>query len=43
MKIPKEELPFIFEPFYRADKSHNRAIGGLVINLVVKNKLRKIF
>jgi signal transduction histidine kinase len=33
--IPEEELPFIFERFYRADKSRNRKTGGCGIGLAV--------
>lgn len=33
--IAKEELPFIFERFYRADKSRNRATGGSGIGLTI--------
>ena len=33
--IPEEELPFIFERFYRADKSRNRKTGGAGIGLAV--------
>jgi signal transduction histidine kinase len=33
--IPEEELPFIFERFYRADRSRNRATGGSGIGLTI--------
>lgn len=33
--IPKEELPFIFERFYRTDLSRNRKTGGVGIGLTI--------
>ncbi len=31
--IPKDSLPYIFDPFYRVDSARNRAVGGFGIGL----------
>lgn len=33
--IPEEDIPFVFERFYRADKSRNRMTGGSGIGLTI--------
>lgn len=33
--IPEEELPYLFQPFYRVDKSHNRNTGGSGLGLYI--------
>lgn len=37
--IPTEDLPFIFERFYRADKSRNRLTGGAGIGLAIAKSI----
>ncbi len=37
--ISKEELPYIFERFYRADKSRNRTTGGSGIGLTIAKSI----
>jgi len=37
--IPEEDLPYIFERFYRADKSRNRLTGGSGIGLTIAKSL----
>lgn len=39
--ISKEEQPFIFERFYRADKSRNRKTGGSGIGLAIVHSIVK--
>lgn len=37
--IPKDELPLIFERFYRTDKSRNRQTGGAGIGLTIAKSI----
>jgi heavy metal sensor kinase len=40
--IPAESLPYIFDPFYRADTARNRAAGGTGIGLSLAMALVKL-
>jgi len=37
--IPKGELPFIFEPFYRVDKSRSKKTGGYGLGMNLSKKI----
>ena len=37
--IPEQELPYIFERFYRTDKSRNRKTGGTGIGLTIAKSI----
>ena len=37
--IPQEDLPFIFEPFYRVDKSRSKKTGGYGLGLSLCKKI----
>lgn len=40
--IPRSDLFHIFEPFYRADRSRNRALGGSGLGLTIVSELVKL-
>jgi signal transduction histidine kinase len=40
--IPEESVPYIFDPFYRADTARNRAAGGTGIGLSLAMALVKL-
>jgi len=37
--IPEKELAFIFEPFYRVDKSRNKETGGYGLGMHLVKKI----
>jgi signal transduction histidine kinase len=37
--IPKKDLPFIFEPFYRVDKSRSKKTGGFGLGMSLSKKI----
>ena len=41
--ISKENLPYIFDRFFRADKSRNREIGGSGLGLSIAQKMISVF
>jgi two-component system sensor histidine kinase BaeS len=40
--IPSEDLPYIFERFYRVDKSRSRATGGSGLGLTIARRLVEV-
>ena len=41
--ISKENIPYVFDRFFRADKSRNREIGGSGLGLSIAQKMISVF
>jgi signal transduction histidine kinase len=37
--IPEQDLPFVFEPFYRVDKSRSKKTGGFGLGLSLSKRI----
>lgn len=41
--IPEKDMPYIFERFYRSEKSRNRETGGMGVGLTIVKKLVELY
>jgi signal transduction histidine kinase len=37
--VPEQELPYIFEPFYRVDKSRSKKTGGYGLGMSLSKRI----